>query len=63
MGETPEDKPPNEKITVLGDDGIHTLIHRQPLDDEGNPKGWEGPPDDLFWGHIEELQRDCTAIL
>lgn len=54
---------PREKITILGDDGIHKLIRRQRLNEDGTPKEWTGDPENLFWGYIEELMQECAQTL
>lgn len=54
---------PNEKITVLGSDGIHTRIHRLPLNEDGTRKDWDGPPENPFWDHIEGLMKESKEIL
>ena len=57
------DNQPNEKVTVLGSDGIHTRIHTQPLNEDGTKKEWDGPPENLFWGHIESLMQESKQTL
>ncbi|WP_157056439.1 hypothetical protein [Pseudorhodobacter aquimaris] len=54
---------PNEKVTVLGSDGIHTRIHRQPLKEDGTRKDWDGPPENPFWDHIEGLMKESKETL